>query len=31
MNIINILKLIYNHPFNSENKIGGVLSFSDGK
>ena len=27
MNIINILKLIYNHPFNSENKIGGVVKF----
>jgi len=27
MKIFNILKFIYNHPFNSENKIGGILKF----
>jgi FkbM family methyltransferase len=27
MNILNVLKLIYNHPFNSDNKVGGVLNF----
>jgi FkbM family methyltransferase len=27
MKIFNVLKFIYNHPFNSENKIGGLLAF----
>lgn len=27
MKLYNILKYIYSHPFNSENKIGGVLNF----
>jgi FkbM family methyltransferase len=27
MKIFNVLKFIYNHPFNSENKIGGLLNF----
>lgn len=27
MNTLNLLKFIYNHPFNSESKIGGLLNF----
>ncbi len=27
MKTLNVLKFIYNHPFNSENKIGGLLKF----
>ena len=27
MNILNTLKFIYNHPFNSKNKIGGIMKF----
>lgn len=27
MQIFNVLKYIYNHPFNAENKMGGILKF----
>ena len=27
MNLIRVIRFVYNHPFNSENKIGGVLRF----
>ena len=27
MKLFNVLKFIYNHPFNSNNKIGGILNF----
>lgn len=27
MQIFNVLKYIYNHPFNAENKLGGILKF----
>lgn len=27
MEIFNVLKYIYNHPFNAENKMGGILNF----
>jgi hypothetical protein len=27
MQIFNVLKYIYNHPFNAENKVGGIFRF----